>query len=202
MPERKRVGFRKVLRLFLSANIWLSVISSGNAVASDRDGVAGGALPVVRSPLTMADSIEMKRLVDTGAMFNLRGGLVLDFSPDGKHFHIVTRRGNVESGLNDYELLLYAVDSVLEFVNDPTTDALPEPAVLFRASTSSNHGVMRQHAIRRVIWLADGKHLLFIADPGDEPAQIHSVNIESPGATRLSNHPRAILDFTYSQSDG
>lgn len=149
-----------------------------------------------KRPFTVADSIGMKHLVNLEKPMFL-GDAPSDFniSPDGDHFFIVTRQGNVNSGLNIYELVLYEVGDILRFVNEEDETQSPEGLVLAKLATASEVGQTRAHAIREARWLADGKTILFIGDTGDRPGQVFSLNIETGTRKQLTRHPRPVLFF-------
>lgn len=151
-------------------------------------------------PLTVADSINMTRLVDLDNPL-LHGSVTnFNFSLDGRHFFVVTRKGSVRSGVNVYELKLYDVSEVIDFVNTKDQENLPTANVLVRLETTSNHGLERQHAIREARWLSD-ETVAFIGDTGDGPGQVISVDIGSGKQKQLTHHDRNILFFDIDDSN-
>lgn len=152
-------------------------------------------------PFTVADSISMKRVVDLERLLGLRGAINEDYSPDGEHFYIVTRKGDAAAGLNHYEMLLYSVSEVLEYINASEANTPPAGRVLVRLSTTSDHGVMRQHAIRQVSWSQDGDRLFYIGDSGENAGQVYSVDIETAVSQKLTDHPRTVLYYQAEPSE-
>ncbi len=79
-----------------------------------------------KRPVTVADSIQMTRLGDPsytdGAPSN---GIVAKFSPDGKHFVVVLKKGNLEVNTNEYSLVLFQTAEVFQS---------PKPRVLYFTS--------------------------------------------------------------------
>src|SRR6266487_2201883 len=64
--------------------------------------------PTIKRPVTVADSIRMTQLA--GGACGRTGSA--EFSPDGKRFTMVLRRGNLEQNTNDYSLLLFDTSEV------------------------------------------------------------------------------------------
>ncbi len=105
-----------------------------------------------KRPVTVADSIQMTRLGDPsytdGAPSN---GIVAKFSPDGKHFVVVLKKGNLEVNTNEYSLVLFQTAEVFQS---------PKPRVLVSLASSSN-----RPAIDNVLWLDDNDTILFLPKP-------------------------------------
>jgi dipeptidyl aminopeptidase/acylaminoacyl peptidase len=122
-------------------------------------------------PAMVSDSIGMVQV-----------GTPPTFSPDGKEFVIVTRRGNLQKNANDF--------SVLSF---HTADAFrsPRPQVLLTLSSPSNNA-----AISNVRWLRDNKTIVFLGEkkPGQKQ-QIFSLNVETRQLIQLTRSPTDILAF-------
>src|SRR5713101_5806225 len=61
-----------------------------------------------RRPVTVGDCIRMTKFGDPSYWYGVpSAGLVAKFSPDGRKFLVVLRRGNIEQNTNDYSLLLW-----------------------------------------------------------------------------------------------
>jgi dipeptidyl aminopeptidase/acylaminoacyl peptidase len=108
-------------------------------------------------------------------------GKVAQFSPDGKLFVIVLRKGNVEQNTNEFSLLLYRTADVFRS---------PKPDILLRMSSSSN-----RDAIEKLRWLRDNETLVFLGENPKELAQIYSLNISSKKLEKLTNHSTAITSY-------
>jgi dipeptidyl aminopeptidase/acylaminoacyl peptidase len=124
----------------------------------------------------------MTRWAGNGSFFGGdSGGHVASFSPDGKRFALVLRKGNVEQNTNDFSLLLYQ-----------TADALqaPKPEVLLKMSSSSE-----RDAISQIRWLADGDTLVFLGENRDEVSQLYSFQIGNRTLKKLTNQPTAIVNY-------
>jgi len=135
-----------------------------------------------KRPITVADAIEMTKLADEDYFSSgTATGEVPHFSPDGKQFVIVLRKGNIEQDTNDYSVLLYW-----------TSDAFgaPKPDVLLKRSTSSAY----RGAIRALRWL-DNETLAFLGETATEPSQVYTFEITNRLLNRITNHPTAIQSF-------
>src|SRR6266853_4351840 len=116
----------------------------------------------VKRPVIVPDFIKMTRLADP--LYNHGApskGLVAKFSPDGKRFVVVLRKGNLETNANEYSLILFETDEVFYS---------PNPRVLFSMSSSSN-----RPAIQNVVWLDDNDTIWFLGEHSGETTQLYSV---------------------------
>ncbi len=135
-----------------------------------------------KRPVTVADSIRMTRLGDP--LYGLgvpSKGLVAKFSPDGKRFVVVLRKGNLETNTNEYSLILFATDEVFRS---------PNPRVLLSMSSSSN-----RPAIQNVVWLEDNDTILFLGENPGETTQIYSFKCSSTQLKKLTNHATNLSSF-------
>jgi dipeptidyl aminopeptidase/acylaminoacyl peptidase len=136
-------------------------------------------------PVIVADFIQMTRFGDprynAGASSK---GLVGKFSPDGKRFVVVLRRGNLETNTNEYSLILLATDDVFRS---------PNPHVLFSMSSSSN-----RPAIQNVVWMDDNDTILFLGENPRETTQLYSFKCSSHELKELTNHVTNLSSFVAS----
>lgn len=155
-----------------------------------------------KKTFTVEDSIKMVKIIDPNASYSSFFHPKVKMSPDGKYFIIVTRSGNLATGKNDYNLLLFQSNQVLAFLNqdDKTTSKsqakLPEGKILAQISTSLN-----ESAFQEIIWLEDNKTLAFIgwfnSEKGQTPGQVYRFDIRSRTMTKLTNHPRPIMSYAF-----
>jgi dipeptidyl aminopeptidase/acylaminoacyl peptidase len=149
------------------------------------DSVMGSS---AKQPFTVVDAIRMTKISGTAnAAINPKSDFAT-FSPDGKRFAIVLRRGNIERNTNDYSLLLFRTPSV--FHN-------PDPKVLVSISSSSNDA-----GISDLSWLKDSDTILFLASRASEPTQLYSVHCGSGGLHRLTNSRTSITSYAVSDGGG
>src|SRR5258708_30426933 len=115
--------------LYLVRVLWGAVSANAQSVANES-----------KNPITVDDAIRMTRLGDAK-------GRVAQFSPDGKSFVILLRKGDPKTNTNQFSLLLFRTASAL---NSPPLD------VLLTFSSSSNRG-----GISDITWLPDNETLAF-----------------------------------------
>ncbi len=134
-----------------------------------------------KPPVTVRDCIRMTRLADPvyGSGGSARGR-VAQFSPDGRQFLVVLRKGNLEQNTDEYSLLLFRTDQILNSA---------KPQVLLTLASSSN-----RPAISGVKWL-DNKTIAFLGEkPGGVP-QVYTLNTGTLHLRRLTDHPTTIISF-------
>jgi hypothetical protein len=109
-------------------------------------------------------------------------GLVAQFSPDGKQFVVLVRRGNIERNTNEFSLLLFR-----------TADAFRSPSAeeLITLSSSSN-----REAIKQPMWLDDNDTILFLGESLDEPRQLYSFKRGTKKLTKLTQSLTNILAYS------
>src|SRR5260370_20513003 len=153
------------MRLFLTCIGILHVCTSVHAALSD--GRATQIESQAKSPVTVADSIRMTKL---GA-YSGRA----QFSPDGKKFVIVVKKGNLHENTNQYSLLLWQSAEVF---------SSPPPTVLLRMSSSSN-----RPAISAVSWLADSQRIAFLGEEPGELQQLYTYHLRTKQLRKITNQP-------------
>ena len=135
-----------------------------------------------RRRVTVSDAIQMTVWADLqyflGGAPDDRVGI---FSPDGKQFVVVVRRGNLEDNSNEYSLLLFR-----------TRDAFnsPKPEVLITMSSSSN-----REAVKNVKWLSDNETVVFLGEKAGAVPEIYSLNTRTKRLAKLTNHPTPIVAY-------
>src|SRR5712692_1131787 len=137
---------------------------------------------LTKRPVTVADSIRMTRLGDVrytdGAPSK---GIVAKFSPDGNHFVVILKKGNLETDTNEYSLVLFQTAEVFQS---------PDPQVLVSLASSSN-----RPGINNVLWLDDNDTILFLGEHSGEQAALYSLKCSSKALTRLTSHATNITSF-------
>jgi dipeptidyl aminopeptidase/acylaminoacyl peptidase len=137
---------------------------------------------LTKRPVTVADSIQMTRLGDPSyAEGALSNGIVAKFSPDGKRFVVILKKGNLEANTNEYSLLLFQTAEVFQS---------PQPQVLVSLASSSN-----RPAINNVLWLDDNDTILFVGERPGEQAALYSFKCSSKALIKLTTHPTNITSF-------
>jgi hypothetical protein len=156
-------------RACLTAALSLGMMSYSNAASGTR-------------AVSVADSIQMTRLGDANYTLGTPSkGMVAKFSPDGKKFVVILRKGNLETNTNEYSILLF-----------PTADVFdsPAPRVLISLASSSN-----RPAISNVLWLGDSDTILFLGERPGEQTQLYSLKCSSSELKKLTNSATNLTAF-------
>jgi len=88
-------------------------------------------------------------------------GMVAKFSPDGKQFVVILKKGNLEANTNEYSLVLFQTAELFQS---------HEPQVLVSLASSSN-----RPGIDNVVWLDDNDTILFLGERPGEPTELYSL---------------------------
>src|SRR5712692_3259708 len=142
---------------------------------------------LTKRPVTVADSIRMTRLGDvryTGGAPSK--GIVAKFSPDGKHFVVILKKGNLQANTNEYSLVLFPTGEVFQS---------PDPQVLVSLASSSN-----RPAIDNVLWLDDNDTILFLGESPGERTALYSLKCSSKELRNLTNHATNLTSFSTTAS--
>lgn len=149
------------------------------------DGTSTGqsiAVGPTKRPVTVADSIQMTRLGDVKYTDGWpSNGMVAKFSPDGKQFVVILKKGNLEANTNEYSLVLFQTAEVFQS---------PEPRVLVSLASSSN-----RPAIDNVLWLDDNDTILLLGERPGEQTQLYSLKCSSKELTRLTSSATNLTSF-------
>jgi len=140
-----------------------------------------------KRPVSVADAIRMVRVAGTGAIDSYSGALSSNFakfSPNGKQFVFLTKKGNLEQNTNEYSLLLVQTDEVFRAAKIRT---------LVSFASSSN-----REAITDVTWLPDNKTILFLGEKRGTTRQLYSVEAVSGQVRKLTDHPTDLLAYATS----
>lgn len=146
-----------------------SFLAGGNSSAT---AVRANAL----KPISVRDLIEMVRPVSAKG----HDEKISYFSPDGQHFLVLLRRGNVSDSTNDFELVLFETRSAFHS---------PKPDVLLSLRTSSN-----QDAAADIRWLSNDT-IAFLGQIGTDLSQVYTFDIESRKLKQITHCPETIRAF-------
>ncbi len=134
-------------------------------------------------PITIADAIRMTKLADPDYWLGAPSrGHVAQFSPDGKQFVVVVRKGNLEQNTNEYSMLLWRTEEVFRS---------PAPRVLLTMSSSSN-----RQAIHDVEWLPDNETVEFLGENPGERGQLYAFSIKAGKLRKVSKSPENLLAYS------
>src|SRR5258708_9201028 len=177
-------------RLLLQVIACLTVLTSRALCGAQSEASLATAVSYLtkRHP-TIADSIQMTRLGDSSYTNGEPSkGIVAKFSPDGKQFVVILKKGNLEANTNEYSLVLFQTAAVFQS---------PEPQVLVWLAWSSN-----RPAIGNVFWLDDNDTLLFLGERPGEQTQLYSLRCSSKKLTKLTNSATYMTSFVTTASSG
>ncbi len=134
-----------------------------------------------KRPVTVADAIRMTQFGDGGYTNGISAKHnVAKFSPNGKRYVIVVKKGNLEKNTTEYSLIDFASDKAFQ-------SAVSN--VLVSLSSSSN-----RPAIGDVMWL-DDHHITFLGEHPGEKQQLYEVNCDTKQLRRLTNHATNLISY-------
>jgi dipeptidyl aminopeptidase/acylaminoacyl peptidase len=138
--------------------------------------------PSNKRPSAVEDAIGMTRLAGSDYFSGVDSkGRVAQFSPDGKQFVIVLRKGDIEQNTNEFSLLLYRTAD---------TFRSPKPDILLKMSSSSN-----RDAISQVRWLSDSQTILFVGENPGEISQVHQLDVRRGQLIRRTSSLVPVTDY-------
>lgn len=181
--------------LLLLSGLYLTVCSDfafcndqrTESSASSTSTTQSTAVGLTRRTATVADSIRMTRLGDPSYTDGASAkGIVAKFSPNGKHFVIILKKGNLEANTNEYSLVLFQSAEVFHS---------PKPQVLVSLASSSN-----RPAIDNVVWLDDSDTILFLGERPGELTQKYSLKCSSKELTKLTSSTTNLTSFVTTPS--
>jgi dipeptidyl aminopeptidase/acylaminoacyl peptidase len=135
---------------------------------------------------TVRDVVEFKRIVlpnDHSA-----DALQEQVSPDGTRAFIVTRKADVATDRNRYEIVM------LHLTPDrPTDRRMPAPETVFSFETALD-GDYHRPPIQEVRWW-DDRTLMFLARLKDETFQVYRLDLPTRGVVQLTRETNPIVSF-------
>src|SRR5258708_22237784 len=99
-------------------------------------------------------------------------GIAAKFSPDGRHYVVILKKGNLETNINEYSLVMFKTADVFQS---------PVPRVLVSLASSSN-----RPAINNVLWLDDNDTILFLGEHPGEQTQLYSLKCSTTQLEKLT----------------
>ena len=161
-------GNRLIVLTLMSFSL-LRAFSGAEAICTE---IAEG-----KRPVTVSDAIEMTRSAD-----ELRNQPIAHYSPSGDKFVAILRKGNLEQNTNDFSMLLWRTNEVLNS---------PAPEVLVTFSSSSN-----RDAIEGATWLGDNETVAFLGERPGESHQLYTLNTQTHTLQKLTNHPTNLSSYS------
>jgi len=136
------------------------------------------------SPVAVADVIRMTQFDDAGYnVASLAGHHAVQFSPDGKRFVILVKKGDLKNNVNKYSLLLFETENALRS---------PAAEVLVSFSSTSN-----RPGIQQTKWI-DSRMIAFLGENPGEVQQLYTVDWYTKRLTRLTNHATSVISYAMS----
>ena len=133
--------------------------------------------------ITVADVIGMTTIADPGYFAGGSSlGKVAQFSPDGKHFVVVIKTGNLQANTVDYSILLWHTDQALRKSSYEQ---------VLTMSSSSN-----REAIAHLEWCEDNETLTFLGENPGELRQLYKFNTRTHLLTKLTAHPTNVMSYS------
>ncbi len=178
-----RIRLREVTRCFLLIGCAYLAMDGSSAFCSDQDSSPSAAQRsterLTKRRVTVADSIGMTRLGDQSYTDGGSSkGIAAKFSPDGRHFVVILKKGNLETNINEYSLVLFQTAEVFQS---------PVPRVLVSLASSSN-----RPAINNVLWLDDNDTILFLGEHPGEQTQLYSLKCSTSELKKLTSSATAL----------
>src|SRR3984957_18219669 len=131
--------------------------------------------------VSVADCIGMTTLADPGYFLGMpSNGRTATFSPDGKRFTVVVKKGDVKRNVNVYSLLLFETDH----------PATPQNHLELELTSSSN-----RDAISQIRWLSDNKTIAFVGNSGDSSTQVFTYDLSHHRLRRITDHRTPVTSF-------
>jgi dipeptidyl aminopeptidase/acylaminoacyl peptidase len=171
------------IRTFIS--LGATMVSAFNPVASHTEDRG----------FTVEDSIEL-----TAFEFELRTPEGITFSPDRKHFALVTVRGLMASNQTESDLWTFDTRQVADFVLANDAVKLPLRKRVARLIGVPKSGVTGPYAslITSVKWSADSTSLYFLGENAQGNRQIYRASLTSETAQPLTGAPDDVNEFSES----
>jgi WD40 repeat protein len=160
---RMNTGWARSAVVLLLWSVFLAGINASAAKPTNSE----------KRPISVSDVIEMTRLS--------RGPI---FSPDGRRFLLVLKKGNIVENTNEFSLLLYQSTRAL---------ASPKATVLVSMASSSN-----RDGISHVRWLSDSERIVFLGENPRKSPQVYEVDAETHRVRAITSHGTAVTDYDIS----
>jgi Prolyl oligopeptidase family len=150
-------------------------------------GADNGTSSSAAAPISVEDVAEQVVIGDPNALsWNDTGTKISSVSGDGKYVAVVIRHGDVKTGRNDADLLVYETDHLMQS---------PVPHVVAHFSSATNY-----QPIAKVQWLADNKSLVFAGSSGASTPQVYEARLGANASTQLTHESGQMEWFGVSPS--
>ncbi len=136
--------------------------------------------------MTVRDSIEKVTFVDEA----FYGEDIARFSPDGRHFFVITTRRVLKSNQVEATIWLFDSEGVSDVLRHSSSAHSSEPRALVKMSTSSNGD-----PITVARWAADGESIAFLGRNKDSERHLFIVKIKDSRLRQLSPDGQDVTGF-------
>jgi len=140
--------------------------------------------------MTVRDSIEKASFVGDP----LNGKEEVSFSPDGRYFFVITKRGVLQSNQLQSTIWLFQSVAVSDLLKGSAGLGVPNATPLVTMATSSN-----ADPITEARWAADGKSITFLGRNKDSERHLFAVTIKDTRLMQLSPSGQDVTDFDRSK---
>jgi dipeptidyl aminopeptidase/acylaminoacyl peptidase len=146
---------------------------------------------VARS-MTVRDSIEKVTFIDDA----YNGSELADFSPDGRHFFVMTERGVLQSNRVETTIRLFDTASVSDSLKRPSTERFPDPSALVKMATLSNMMTLSNgDAITEARWTPDSESIAFLGRDNNFERHLFVVTIKDGQVKQLTPNGQDVTGF-------
>ncbi|MDE1161199.1 MAG: hypothetical protein PW792_04540 [Acidobacteriaceae bacterium] len=146
------------------------------------------------------DSIEMTTFSDPAQIENSPR---VNFSPDGKHFFVVTSRGELQTNQVRSNLLLYDLDTVRRYLSSGSAVPPPRPRLLASVAAVPRGYASRPYAavITEGRWSSDSRAVYFLAEQTSGSHRLYEARIARKALIPISPAHVDVRAFVVSRLD-
>jgi dipeptidyl aminopeptidase/acylaminoacyl peptidase len=142
--------------------------------------------------MTVRDSIEKVTFIDDADT----GSELANFSPDGRHFFVMTERGVLQSNQVETTIWLFDPASVSDLLKHASTERFPDPSALVKMATLSNMITLSSgDAIMEARWTADSESIAFLGRDNNFERHLFIVTIKDGQVKQLTPNGQDVTGF-------
>lgn len=141
----------------------------------------------------------MRRIVDPNLAYSVWAVPHLKVSPDGRFVLLVTERGHLETGYNEYELFAFDTGHLRSLTRRGT---LLRGDALHDSRLARFHSTAREGGISDVKWLPNSESVAFIGRGPENIGQVYVANVVTKALRQLTHHPHDVGSFDVSLPAG
>jgi dipeptidyl aminopeptidase/acylaminoacyl peptidase len=145
---------------------------------------------------TVRDSIEMSIFIDPETRFGDGRDTSVKFSPDRRHFAVVTTKGNIQSDEIEATLWIFGSEAVRNTLLSRGSEESVVPRVAARIAARTNDAAV----ISDVRWSSDSRSIAFVGQNSSQGRQLYQVDTISGASHSLT--PQGIYVSRYELANG